>query len=342
LPVSPLCARSSAYDPQPSAPTAAPRSLAKNAAARRQAAGLSAATLRELRTAFDRYDVDRSGSITQAELSNALAAAGVAPDPQSVAAAFAKADTNRDGAISFAEFCDLHISQQRQAAQASASTSRVASSSETERAASARVIQQRVQNRRAARGSSRSPKRRPNTRAHFQPVPVLPLRLSSNTSISGRASGEALGQAGSLPPSLRSSLRDSTSYARPAPQAYGACESHPTRVHDRIQRDEPCSLACDVLAVLLHSSLRLLADAPHAKGSSPRRELALRLRNLANDMAEGTWQCACTGDSVRSRDPGITSPACDSIVPPDVAAWALPRTEVESQDRFRGRLFGSY
>ena len=69
---------------------------------------LPEAKLAELRLTFARYDRDNSGSISKLEMRRALEAAGVASSGAAVEAAFAKADTDGNGMITFVELCELH------------------------------------------------------------------------------------------------------------------------------------------------------------------------------------------------------------------------------------------
>jgi hypothetical protein len=159
---------------------------------------LPSATLRELRTAFDKYDSDRSGSITQKELATALTTAGVAPEPHAIASAFSKADTDGDGKITFAEFIELHIKQRLQAEKATRIPG-TAVQTEAARAAAARAIQQRVREQRAsmARGSSRdSTRARAGTHAHFgRPLERSSQLRTSTSSLQLKVPGAS--QAGS-------------------------------------------------------------------------------------------------------------------------------------------------
>ncbi|KAJ1621946.1 hypothetical protein T492DRAFT_886093, partial [Pavlovales sp. CCMP2436] len=72
------------------------------------ALSLSVAKLDELRASFRKYDDNNSGSITKLEMRRVLEAAGVKSTGEAVEAAFAKADGDGDGKISFAEYCELH------------------------------------------------------------------------------------------------------------------------------------------------------------------------------------------------------------------------------------------
>ncbi|KAJ1621945.1 hypothetical protein T492DRAFT_886092, partial [Pavlovales sp. CCMP2436] len=73
---------------------------------------LSSAKLDELRASFRSYDANNRGSITKLELRRALEAAGVKSTGEAVEAAFAKADADGDGKLTFTEFCELHALEQ--------------------------------------------------------------------------------------------------------------------------------------------------------------------------------------------------------------------------------------
>ncbi|KAJ1621947.1 hypothetical protein T492DRAFT_1065719 [Pavlovales sp. CCMP2436] len=226
------------------APPSASRASVARQGDRRSSFGLPTATLRELRLAFDKYDSDRSGSITRAELTGALGAAGVA-DPQAVAAAFTKADSDGDGKISFGEFCDLHIRQKLKASPPAAGLVGRSASTDAERAAAARAIQEQLR-------ASTQHRTRGSRIAHFS----RPAERSSALHLSTFSHRDSFrgNEPGSLPPSLRSSLRDThTLGSRSAGLALPA--------HEPKSRSPRRSL-------------------------SPRRELTLRLYNIANEMAQ--------------------------------------------------------
>ncbi|KAJ1621289.1 hypothetical protein T492DRAFT_1149752 [Pavlovales sp. CCMP2436] len=60
-----------------------------------------------LRVAFERYDADKSGSITKLELAQAFRAAGITFDAKVISYTFDKADKDASGTISFEEFVGL-------------------------------------------------------------------------------------------------------------------------------------------------------------------------------------------------------------------------------------------
>jgi Ca2+-binding EF-hand superfamily protein len=107
-------ARASTSRGQPELPTSAReqrKAIPSNTLSDEQriaALGLPAAKLDELRDSFRKYDTNNSGAITKLEMRRALEAAGVKSSSEAVEAAFAKADADGDGRISYAEYCELH------------------------------------------------------------------------------------------------------------------------------------------------------------------------------------------------------------------------------------------
>lgn len=87
------------------APPAVPRARAQP--------GLPAHRLRELRGTFEAYDTNCSGAISKQELGACLRASGAAVPQSAVDAAFARADRDGSGRISWAEYVELHLEQQR-------------------------------------------------------------------------------------------------------------------------------------------------------------------------------------------------------------------------------------
>lgn len=340
--------------PRGSASSRASAPSAPRADARRKRYGLTAAALRELRAAFARYDSDRSGSISRSELTAALGAAGVAADPHAVASAFSQADANADGQITFAEFCDLHIRQKLAEAAAAAATR--AAASEPERAEAARAIQQRVLGRRKVGADPGWPA--PSSQSPHRPrPPPQPHSGASASSLRSVGWADGASQTGSLRSSLRApSAHDghspSAGAAPVAPSAQGAVAAT-ARFHPHAITNPLFSRPVDA-----HSPPRCplpspipcmrIAD-PAMKGLSPRRELAVRLHNLANEMAIGPRARARLAilppppQSLRSpraapkrmhssaRDHGILSTSRFVLTP----LCVMHAAEVEEQDRFR-------
>ena len=66
-----------------------------------------------LRAAFDRYDTNRSGTLSLKEVGKALQPLGLRMGPQTLQR-FSESDRSRDGVLQFAEFCELVATLQRE------------------------------------------------------------------------------------------------------------------------------------------------------------------------------------------------------------------------------------
>jgi len=69
--------------------------------------GIHSAAMKEIRDAFDLFDVDKSNSIDSEELGNIMRTVGINPTAEELAHYIAQADKDGDGKISYPEFVDL-------------------------------------------------------------------------------------------------------------------------------------------------------------------------------------------------------------------------------------------